>query len=98
MLKFLTLKLYFFYYFHHNFQGEIKYDPGDHVGIMACNRKELVDSLLSRMKDIDNHDEPVQLQLMKETHTSAGMSILTHNVALAVFRDALFIKNCYFWM
>ncbi|KOB72118.1 Nitric oxide synthase 2, partial [Operophtera brumata] len=53
-------------------KGEIKYDPGDHVGIMACNRKELVDSLLSRMNDIDNYDEPVQLQLMKETHTSAG--------------------------
>lgn len=57
-------------------QGEIKYDPGDHVGIMACNRIELVDSLLSRIKDIDDYDEPVQLQLMKETHTSAGKLIL----------------------
>ncbi|XP_039746679.1 nitric oxide synthase-like protein isoform X1 [Pararge aegeria] len=52
--------------------GEINYDPGDHVGIMACNRKELVDTLLSRLNDIDNHDAPLQLQLMKETHTSSG--------------------------
>lgn len=58
------------------FQGEINYDPGDHVGIMACNRKELVDSLLARLKDIDNYDEPLQLQLMKETHTSSGEQIL----------------------
>lgn len=39
---------------------------------MACNRKELVDVLLSRFKDVDNYDEPLQLQLMKETHTSSG--------------------------
>ncbi|XP_059050101.1 nitric oxide synthase-like protein [Achroia grisella] len=51
---------------------EIKYDPGDHVGIVACNRKELVDSLLARLKDVDDYDEPIQLQLMKETHTSSG--------------------------
>lgn len=54
------------------FQEEIKYDPGDHVGIIACNRKELVDSLLSRVKDVEDYDEPLQLQLMKETHTSSG--------------------------
>lgn len=53
-------------------QEEIKYDPGDHVGIVACNRKELVDSILSRVKDVDNFDEPLQVQLMKETHTSSG--------------------------
>ncbi|XP_072944115.1 nitric oxide synthase-like protein isoform X1 [Epargyreus clarus] len=53
-------------------KSEIKYDPGDHVGIIACNRKELVDSLLARLTDVDNYDQPVQLQLMKETHTSSG--------------------------
>ncbi|XP_063359614.1 nitric oxide synthase-like protein isoform X1 [Cydia amplana] len=53
-------------------KDEIKYDPGDHVGIIACNRKEPVDSLLARIKDIEDYDEALQLQLMKETHTSAG--------------------------
>ncbi|XP_053625637.1 nitric oxide synthase-like protein isoform X1 [Plodia interpunctella] len=51
---------------------EIKYDPGDHVGIIACNRKELVDGILARVKDVDDFDQPLQLQLMKETHTSSG--------------------------
>ncbi|XP_047505160.1 nitric oxide synthase-like protein isoform X1 [Pieris napi] len=53
-------------------KSEIKYDPGDHVGIIACNRIELVDNLLARLTDIDDFDTPVQLQLMKETHTSSG--------------------------
>ncbi|XP_063821545.1 nitric oxide synthase-like protein [Ostrinia nubilalis] len=53
-------------------KDEIKYDPGDHVGIIACNRKELVDGLLARLQDVDDFDEPLQLQLMKETHTSSG--------------------------
>ncbi|CAH2074437.1 unnamed protein product, partial [Iphiclides podalirius] len=53
-------------------KSEIKYDPGDHVGIIACNRKELVESLLARLKDVSDYNEPVQLQLMKETHTSSG--------------------------
>lgn len=51
---------------------EIKYDPGDHVGIIACNRKELVDTILSKLKDVDDFDEALQLQFMKETHTSSG--------------------------
>lgn len=55
-----------------NLQEEFKYDPGDHVGIIACNRKELVDSILVRLKDVDDYDKPLQLQLMKETHTSSG--------------------------
>lgn len=42
------------------------------MGIVACNRKEMVDSLMARVKDVDDYDEPLQLQLMKETHTSSG--------------------------
>ncbi|KAG6452910.1 nitric oxide synthase [Manduca sexta] len=53
-------------------QSEFKYDPGDHVGVMACNRKEIVDAVLSRTKDDDNYDKQVQLQVMKETLTPTG--------------------------
>lgn len=42
------------------------------MGIIACNRKEFVDVLLARLKDVDDCEEPLQLQLMKETHTSSG--------------------------
>ncbi|OWR52517.1 nitric oxide synthase [Danaus plexippus plexippus] len=51
---------------------ELKYDPGDHVGIMPCNRREIVDSVLERLKGIDNCDKTVQLQVMKETLTPTG--------------------------
>lgn len=42
---------------------------------MACNRKEIVNTILSRLKDIDDYDKTLQLQLMKETLTLTGMSI-----------------------
>ncbi|VVC89726.1 unnamed protein product [Leptidea sinapis] len=53
-------------------KSQFKYDPGDHVGIIACNRRDLVDNLLGRLKDIEDFDTPVQLHMMKETHTSSG--------------------------
>ncbi|XP_050666056.1 nitric oxide synthase-like isoform X2 [Leptidea sinapis] len=52
--------------------SEIKYDPGDHIGIMASNRKEIVDIVLSKLKEADMCDKPVQLQVMKETLTPMG--------------------------
>ncbi|CAG5012022.1 unnamed protein product [Parnassius apollo] len=53
-------------------QSELRYEPGDHVGILACNRKEIVDTVLSRLKDVDDYDKPVQLQVLKETLTPTG--------------------------
>ncbi|KAJ0180349.1 hypothetical protein K1T71_003753 [Dendrolimus kikuchii] len=51
---------------------EMKYDPGDHVGVMACNKKDIVDAVLERLKNIDDFDKAVQLQVMKETLTPTG--------------------------
>lgn len=36
------------------------------------NRKELVDAILSRIKGVSDPDKPIELQLLKETHTSNG--------------------------
>lgn len=55
-----------------NLQSELKYEPGDHVGVMACNRKEIVDAVLERLKDIEPYDKLMQLQVMKETLTPTG--------------------------
>lgn len=52
---------------------EVKYDPGDHVGVMPCNQKDIVDAVLKRLKNIDDFDKAVQLQVMKETLTPTGM-------------------------
>ncbi|CAK1556071.1 unnamed protein product [Leptosia nina] len=55
-----------------NVNDEFKYEPGDHIGIMACNRKEIVDTILLRLKDVDACDKPCQLQVLKETLTAIG--------------------------
>lgn len=39
---------------------------------MACNRKDIVDAVLERLTDVNKCDEPVQLQVMKETLTPTG--------------------------
>ncbi|XP_061712007.1 nitric oxide synthase-like [Cydia pomonella] len=54
-------------------RDEVKYDPGDHLGVMPCNREEIVNSVLKRLKETD-FDVPVQLQMMKETLSPLGSS------------------------
>lgn len=51
----------------------LEYEPGDHVGIFPANRSELVDGLLQRLVGVDNPDEVLQLQLLKEKQTSNGI-------------------------
>ncbi|XP_023704470.1 nitric oxide synthase, salivary gland isoform X3 [Cryptotermes secundus] len=53
--------------------ADLPYTPGDHVGVFACNRQELVDGVLSRLQTTTDPDEPVELQVQKETHTSNGV-------------------------
>ncbi|XP_055389381.1 nitric oxide synthase isoform X2 [Condylostylus longicornis] len=51
----------------------VKYEPGDHVGIYPANRKEIVDGLIKRITDIENPDEIVELQILREKQTSSGI-------------------------
>lgn len=46
---------------------------------MACNRKEIVDTILKQCKDVDQFDRPVQLQVIKETLTPTGTAITIVN-------------------
>ncbi|XP_069669172.1 nitric oxide synthase, salivary gland isoform X2 [Periplaneta americana] len=52
---------------------DLPYTPGDHVGVFACNRQELVDGILSRLQTTTDPDQPVELQMQKENHTSNGI-------------------------
>lgn len=54
-----------------------QYEPGDHVGIFPANRKEIVDGIMNRLSGVDNFDEILQLQLLKENHTTNGMQVAT---------------------
>lgn len=53
---------------------KVDYEPGDHVGIIPVNRQEIVDGILSKLSGIDNPDDIIQLEVLKEYHTSNGTS------------------------
>lgn len=54
------------------FESTLSYNPGDHVGVYPKNRQELVDNIVKRLKGVNDPDQPVELQILKETHTSNG--------------------------
>lgn len=51
---------------------DVNYEPGDHVGIFPTNNVNIVNGVLSRLTGIDGFDEILQLQLLKENHTTNG--------------------------
>uniref|UniRef100_A0A034WS92 Nitric oxide synthase n=1 Tax=Bactrocera dorsalis TaxID=27457 RepID=A0A034WS92_BACDO len=51
----------------------LEYEPGDHVGIFPANREDIVDGILNRLTGVENMEEVLQLQLLKEKHTSNGI-------------------------
>ena len=51
---------------------EMDYQPGDHVGILPENSKELVDIILSRLSEGSSPDELVQLEACKEVTNPFG--------------------------
>lgn len=59
--------------------NNVSYQPGDHVGIFPANRKEIVDGILSKLSGVENPDEILQLQLLKENHTTNGSCIKIKN-------------------
>lgn len=49
------------------------YEPGDHVGMFAANRSELVNGIIQHLgTDQGAADQAVELQILKEKHTSTG--------------------------
>lgn len=52
---------------------KLQYLPGDHVGIFPCNRSELVEGIISHLDCSIDPDRPIQLQMLKETHTADGV-------------------------
>lgn len=70
-------------------KAALSYQSGDHVGIMADNRPEIVKVILERLANKpETDDEPTQLQLLQEKHTPMGNSAhlllsYTHKTLLA---------------
>lgn len=51
---------------------EIQYKPGDHLGVFACNRSELVEAILERVQTPFDPNTPIELQIQKQSHTPNG--------------------------
>lgn len=47
---------------------------------MTSNKREIVDAVLKRMKDVDDCKKSVQLQVMKDTLTPTGKKNDDHDV------------------
>ena len=54
------------------YAGELEYKPGDHVGIIAANRKELVDAILTKVSNAPPPDQLVKVEILKEKTTVFG--------------------------
>ncbi|XP_026468232.1 nitric oxide synthase, salivary gland-like [Ctenocephalides felis] len=56
-----------------NSKDELKYEPGDHIGVFPENSSEIVNGLLERLEGAESPDSPVELQVLKETQTHNGV-------------------------
>lgn len=72
-------------------KNPLVYKPGDHLGVFPMNRKELVDAILSRIKGVSDPDKPVELQLLKETHTSNGTFLSF--LFVSIVKEALLLQE-----
>jgi nitric-oxide synthase, brain len=53
--------------------SELQYKPGDHIGILASNRKELVDSILNKVTNAPSPDQLVRVEVLKEKTNVFGV-------------------------
>lgn len=53
-------------------ETDLVYNPGDHLGVFAKNKQEIVNKIIERLDGIENSNQPVQLQILKENHTPNG--------------------------
>lgn len=53
-------------------KSDLIYTPGDHVGVCPMNQPELVTKIIERLSGVEDPDATVELQILKESHTSNG--------------------------
>jgi sulfite reductase alpha subunit-like flavoprotein len=51
----------------------MQYKPGDHIGILASNRRELVESILNKVHHAPPTDQYVKVEILKEKPNLFGM-------------------------
>lgn len=54
------------------YSSELQYRPGDHVGIFASNRKNLVDAILDKLSNAPPPDQMIKIEILKEKSSIFG--------------------------
>ncbi|RNA17686.1 Nitric oxide brain [Brachionus plicatilis] len=54
------------------YSSELQYKPGDHVGIFASNRKNLVDAILDKLSNAPPPDQMIKIEILKEKSSIFG--------------------------
>ena len=57
----------------HGYAGELEYKPGDHVGVLAANRNEIVEAVLDKVSNAPPYDQLVKVEILKEKTTIFGI-------------------------
>lgn len=70
----------------------LNYEPGDHVGIFAPNRKEFVDAVIARTLNAPSENQLFKIEVLKEINTVFGVStqwVIDERFPSCTFRFAL---------
>uniref|UniRef100_A0A8C5LQZ2 Nitric oxide synthase n=1 Tax=Leptobrachium leishanense TaxID=445787 RepID=A0A8C5LQZ2_9ANUR len=59
--------------FHTNGHKELKYRPGDHLGVFAGNHEDLVNALIERLEDAPPVNQLVRVEMLEERNTALGV-------------------------
>ncbi|CAF0772283.1 unnamed protein product [Brachionus calyciflorus] len=54
------------------YSSELEYKPGDHVGVFASNRKNLVDAILEKISNAPPPDQIIKVEVLKEKSSIFG--------------------------
>jgi len=66
--------------------GKIRYEPGDHVGVFATNKKTLVDGLVKRLSKSLPTQGPLQLQVLREQKGEIALQVHQLILLIAIFK------------
>ena len=70
----------------------LNYEPGDHIGIFAPNRKEFVDAVIARALNAPSENQMFKLEILKEINTVLGVTkqwVFDDSFPATTFRFAL---------
>ena len=54
------------------YSSELEYYPGDHIGILASNRQELIEAILPKVTNAPPADQLIKVEILKEKTTVFG--------------------------